>query len=153
ERAAEVASSNWPLVIPIPVVLLAFFIWRRRGRDPRRRPIAVQYEPPSGLSPAEAGTLLDNSADLRDITSTMVDLAVRGYLKIEEYEDNKLFGLISGRGYALHRLAPPADAAPLAPHEQLMLDGLFRGHGARVEFADLKEEFYTELTGIKNRIF
>jgi uncharacterized membrane protein len=153
ERAAAVATSNWPLVIPIPVFLLAFFIWRRRGRDPRSRPIAVQYEPPAGMSPAEAGTLLDNAADLRDITATLVDLAVRGYLKIEEYEDNKLFGLISGRGYALHRLAPPVGATPRAPHEQRMLDGLFRRHGDRVEFADLKEEFYTELPGIKDGIF
>ena len=152
-RAQQVVSSNWPLAIPIPVFLLAFWIWWRRGRDPRRNPIAVQYEPPSGLSPAEAGTLLDNSADLRDITATMVDLAVRGYLKIEEYEDNKLFGLISGRGYALHRLAPPSGATPLAPHEQLMLDGLFRNHADRVELSDLKDEFYTELPGIKNGIF
>src|SRR5258706_536071 len=152
-RVEEVASSNWPLAIPIPVLLLAFFIWSRRGRDPRRRPIAVQYEPPPGLSPAEAGTLLDNSADLRDITATMVDLAVRGYLQIEEYEENKLFGLLSGRGYALRRLEPRANATPLAPHEQLMLDGLFRRHAGRVELSDLKDEFYTELPGIKNGIF
>jgi len=152
-RAQEVVSSNWPLTIPIPVFLLAFWIWWRRGRDPRRRPIAVQYEPPRGLSPAEAGTLLDNSADLRDITATMVDLAVRGYLQIEEYEDNKLFGLLSGRGYALRRLDPPANAVELAPHEQRMLDGIFRRHEGRVELNDLKEEFYTELPGIKSGIF
>jgi uncharacterized membrane protein len=152
-RAQQLVSSNWPLVIPLPVFLFAFLVWRRRGKDPRRNPIAVQYEPPSGLSPAEAGTLLDNSADLRDITATMVDLAVRGYLKIEEYEDNKLFGLLSGRGYALRRLEPPADAPALAPHEQLMLDGIFRHHGDRVELSDLKDEFYTELPGIKNGIF
>ena len=153
ERAVQVVNSNWPLVIPVPVFFLAFLIWRRRGRDPRRLPIAVQYEPPKGMSPAEAGTLLDNAADLRDITATLVDLAVRGYLQIEEHEENKLFGLISGRGYALRRLAPPANAAPLAPHEQLMLDGLFRRHGDRVELAELKEEFYTELPGIKDGIF
>ncbi len=152
-RAQQVVSSNWPLAIPIPVSLLAFFIWWRRGRDPRRLPIAVQYEPPRGLSPAEAGTLLDNSADLRDITATLVDLAVRGHLQIEEYEENKLFGLLSGRGYALRRLDPPADAPELAPHEQRMFDGLFRHHGGRVELSDLKEEFYTELPGIKSGIF
>jgi uncharacterized membrane protein len=152
-RAAEAVSSNWPLAIPVPVFLLAFLIWRRRGRDPRRLPIAVQYEPPPGLSPAEAGTLLDNSADLRDITATLVDLAVRGYLKIEEYEENKLFGLLSGRGYALRQLDPPAGAPELAPHEQRMLDGIFRRHGTRVELSDLKEEFYTELPGIKSGIF
>ena len=143
-RAREVVSSNWPLVIPIPVFLLAFWIWWRRGRDPRRLPIAVQYEPPRGLSPGEAGTLLDNSADLRDITATMVDLAVRGYLQIEER---------AGREYTLRRLDPPADSGELAPHEQRMLDGIFRRHSGRVELADLKDEFYTVLPGIKSGIF
>jgi len=78
ERAAEVATSNWPLVIPIPVFLLAFFMWRRRGRDPRRRPIAVQYEPPAGMSPAEAGTLLDNGASARCAPGAGRDAAGRG---------------------------------------------------------------------------
>ena len=152
-RVEQVVSSNWPLAIPAPVFLLAFWAWWRRGRDPRRNPIAVQYEPPGGMSPGEAGTLLDNSADLRDITATLVDLAVRGYLQVEEYEENKLFGLFSGRGYALRRLDPPADAPPPAPHEQRMLDGLFLRLGERVVLSDLKEEFYTELPGIKAGIF
>ncbi len=153
ERAAEVASSNWPLVIPIPVFLVALFIWRRRGRDPRRRPIAVQYEPPKGMTPAEAGTLLDNSADLRDITATMVDLAVRGYLRIEEREGTKFLGLVFGREYSLRRLDPPAGAAELADHERRLLDGIFAGRSGLVDLSDLKEEFYTEIPGIKTSVF
>jgi uncharacterized membrane protein YgcG len=152
-RAQQAVTSNWPLVIPIPVFFLAFFIWRRRGKDPRRLPIAVQYEPPRGLSPAEAGTLLDNSADLRDITATMVDLAVRGYLRIEEREGSKFFGLVFGRDYTLRRLDPPAGAAELAPHERRLFDGIFAGRSGLVELSDLKEEFYTEITGIKTSVF
>ena len=45
------------------------------------------YEPPPGISPAEAGTLIDDTIHPRDITSTIVDLAVRGYVKIEETVD------------------------------------------------------------------
>ena len=30
---------------------------------------------------------MDESADMRDITATVVDLAVRGFLKIEEREE------------------------------------------------------------------
>ncbi|MGH7674856.1 MAG: DUF2207 domain-containing protein, partial [Gemmatimonadales bacterium] len=96
-RVAGVVGSNWPLAIPVPAFLLAFLVWRRRGKDPRRRPITVQYEPLPGLTPGEAGTLLDNAADLRDVTATLVDLAVRGYLRFEERDDRKLFGLIGGR--------------------------------------------------------
>ena len=46
--------------------------------EARLRPIAARFDPPEGLTPAEVGTLLDNSADMRDITATLVDLAVRG---------------------------------------------------------------------------
>jgi hypothetical protein len=145
DRAAGVLASNWPLAIPIPVFLLAFAIWLRRGRDPRRLPIAVQYGPPPGLTPAEAGTLLDNSADLRDITATLVDLAVRGYLRIEEREE---------RAYTLRKLAPPppTGAPELAPHERRMFDGIFGGRSGLVELSELKDEFYTELPGIRTSI-
>jgi uncharacterized protein (TIGR04222 family) len=152
DRAAGVLASNWPLGIPIPVFLLAFAAWRRRGRDPRQLPIAVQYEPPQGLTPAEAGTLLDNSADMRDITATLVDLAVRGYLRIEERDDRKLFGLIGGREYGLHRLEPPAGGS-LAPHEQLLLDGIFSGRGSSVELSQLENEFYTKIPAIRSSLF
>lgn len=152
-RAAGVLASNWPLGIPIPVLLLAFAAWRRRGRDPRELPIAVQYEPPQGLTPGEAGTLLDNSADMRDVTATMVDLAVRGYLRIEERDDRHLLGLIGSREYVLHRLEPPAGAAALAPHEQLLLDGIFAGRGESVEMSQLENQFYTKLPGIRDSLF
>ncbi len=151
-RATGVLGSNWPLAIPVPVFLLAFAIWRRRGKDPRRLPIAVQYEPLRGLTPGEAGTLLDNSADLRDVTATLVDLAVRGYLRFEERDERKLFGLIGGREYVLHRLEPPAEGA-LAPHEQRVLDGVFSGRGTSVELSQLEDAFYTELPGIQTSIF
>jgi uncharacterized membrane protein YgcG len=154
-RAAGVLRSNWPLAIPFPVLLLAFLAWYRRGRDPRRRPIAVQYEPPKGLTPGEAGTLLDNSADMRDITATLVDLAVRGHLRIEERDDRKLFGLIGSRDYVLHRLEPAGEvgATPLAAHEQRVLDGVFSGHGSEVKLSELENEFYTEIPRIRTSLF
>jgi uncharacterized protein (TIGR04222 family) len=151
DRAVETATSNWPLGIPIPVFLVVFWWWWRRGRDPRRRPIAVQYEPPVGVSPAEAGTLLDNSADIRDITATLVDLAVRGYLRIEEHQNPKLFGLFGGgTSYTLHRLKT---ADGLAPHERVVFDGIFASHGNDVPLDELKDEFYKQLSPIRDAIF
>ena len=149
-RAMEAATSNWPLVIPIPVFLLVFWRWWRRGRDPRRRPIAVQYEPPAGMSPGETGTLLDNNVDMRDITATLVDLAVRGYLRIEEQQNPKLFGLFGGgTTYTLHRLKPTDG---LAGHERVVFDGIF-SHGDHVPLDELKDEFYTQLGPIRDAIY
>src|SRR6185503_20686275 len=94
ERAAGTVYSNLPLMIP-PVVLLGMWmLWRARGRDPKLQPIATQYEPPDRMTPAELGTLVDGRPDMRDITATIVDLAVRGFLHITEVEDKKLFGLL-----------------------------------------------------------
>jgi hypothetical protein len=153
DRAAGVLASNWPLGIPLPVFLLAFLAWRKRGRDPRQRPITVLYEPPQGLTPGEAGTLLDNSVDMRDVTATLVDLAVRGYLRIEERDDRHLLGLIGSREYILHRLDPPAGASGLAPHEALLLDGIFSSRGNSVELSQLENVFYTKIPGIRTSLF
>jgi uncharacterized membrane protein len=151
DRALGVAGSNWPLLIPIPVFLFAFLAWRRWGADPRQRPITVQYTPPEGLTPAEAGTLLDNSADMRDITATLVDLAVRGKLRIEEHQNPKLFGLFGGgTEYTLQRRI---SGESLAPHETQVFDGIFDGRGDRVRLQDLNDEFYKQLPYIRESIF
>ncbi len=39
---------------------------------------AMESEPPAGVRPGQAGTLLDGVANPRDVTGTIVDLAVRG---------------------------------------------------------------------------
>jgi uncharacterized membrane protein len=150
-RALGVIGSNWPLVIPILALVLSFLAWQRWGADPRRRPIAVQYEPPAGMTPAEAGTLLDNRADMRDITATLVDLAVRGKIRIEETQSPKILGLFGGgTEYTLHRLGSEGQ---LAPHESRVFDGVFDGRGARVPLDDLKDEFYKELPPISDAIY
>lgn len=44
----------------------------------------VAYHPPDGLRPAQVGVLIDQTAGPLDVTATIVDLAVRGYLVIQE---------------------------------------------------------------------
>jgi len=71
------------LWLPLITLAIALFFWLRSGRDPwTRRSIMPQWDPPKGLSPAEAGLLFDEKLDQRDISATLIDLAVRGYLKI-----------------------------------------------------------------------
>ena len=65
----------------------------------------VNYEAPDGLTPAEVGTLVDEQVDLRDISATIIDLAVRGYLKIEEVGSNSWFS--SGSDYRFIKLREP----------------------------------------------
>ena len=42
DRIARIIGDNWPLALPLVAFAVAFTTWRRRGRDPKQRPIAVQ---------------------------------------------------------------------------------------------------------------
>jgi hypothetical protein len=153
ELALRFLRSNWLLGVPILVFLGMFALWHARGRDPRRQPIAPQYEPPEQLTPGELGALLDNSPDMRDILATLVDLAVRGYLRIEEEESSSLLGLLSSTEYVFVRRKPVEEWAALAPHERAFLEALFPGRSERVASSELTHRFYAHLPRIKDRIF
>ena len=153
EKIAQFALSNWPLAIPLLAFPLMFWLWRSRGRDPRVGAIAVQYEPPAGLSPGEAGTLVDNTAAMRDITATIVDLAVRGYLTIEEQNKEHLMGLYANKEYVFHLQKKPAEWGGTKPHEMLLLGGLFdNGASEEVSLSELQNKFYRNLPAIRDAI-
>jgi uncharacterized membrane protein len=147
--------SNWPLAIPIAAFVLMLYLWWTRGRDPRLRPIAAQYEPPDQLTPGEVGTLVDNSADMRDITASIVDLAVRGYIVIEEHQRDRMLGLMHDKDYNFIVQKDRGEWAKLKPHEQTLLEGLFTMGtvGESVSMSSLENHFYTNLPGIKSNIF
>ncbi|HMD30689.1 MAG TPA: DUF2207 domain-containing protein, partial [Candidatus Acidoferrales bacterium] len=144
--------SNWPLGIPVVAFLFAVYFYFAHGRDPALRPIAAQYEPPQGMSPAGAGALVDDAADMRDITATIVDLAVRGYVVIEEREGTGL--LHKGKDYVFHRKRPPEEWNDARPHELTLLTALFNGGNEEsIELSALQNRFYTNLPHLRESIF
>jgi uncharacterized membrane protein len=155
DKASLFLRSNWPLGLPVIVFVIMFYLWWTRGRDPRLRPIAAQYEPPDQLTPGEAGTLVDNSADMRDITSSIVDLAVRGYLVIEEHQKDRMLGLVHDKDYNFILKKDRSEWSKLKPHEQVLLNGFFSSGtvGETVSMSSLENRFYKNLPDIKNRIF
>ncbi|MFN8543459.1 MAG: DUF2207 domain-containing protein [Candidatus Binatia bacterium] len=152
-RAGYFLRGNWPLGIPVVVFAGMLSVWYRRGRDPRGRTIMVAYEPPAGLRPAEVGTLVDNAADLRDLTATLVDLAVRGFLRIEARQTATAFGLLSRTTYAFHLRRPRPEWTDLRDWERTFLDALFPGTRTDVELAALENVFYRSIPGIRDGIF
>ncbi len=84
--------------------------------------VPVEYVPPDGLRPGQIGVLLDLRADSIDVTASIVDLAVRGHLRIEEIEKEGWFGKADWR---LVRLSPEGQGSSVAPWEQALLDRLF----------------------------
>ena len=66
-----------------------FFNFRRKPKpvipkELKGKPVTVEYNPPDGLAPIEIGTILDRKMDFTDLSSVIIDLAVRGYLKIRD---------------------------------------------------------------------
>ena len=147
--------SNWPLLLPVLIGVLMFWRWWGVGRDPRLRPIAAQYEPPGQLSPSECGTLVDNAANMRDITAAIVDLAVRGYLVIEEHSQEHMMGLWKDKDYVFALKKDRSSWTDLKPHERALLEGIFDSGvvDERVSMSSLHNVFYRSLPVIKNRIF
>jgi uncharacterized membrane protein len=152
QRVAGFVGANWPLALPVVVFLGMLVLWYRVGRDPASLPVTVQYEPPDGLTPAEAGTLVDGRVDMRDITATVVSLAVQGRLRIEEVEESQFLGLFKHSEYVFHRLDPKDGAPPLQAHEESVFRGIFDGSRV-VRMADLQNEFYQNLPDIKDSVY
>jgi len=151
ERAFIFLRTNWILAAPLLALVFMYGMYRSRGRDPEG-PAAVQvrYEPPPGVSPGELGTIVDEQVDLRDITATLVDLAVRGVLTIHIVERRQLLGLFSREEPEFERGTLPD--TPLLEHEQKLFNALFESRN-RVTLKDLRYEFYAEIPGIQNAIY
>jgi uncharacterized membrane protein len=153
DNSAMFLRSNWPLFIPIFAFAFMYWLWHTRGRDPHLRPISTRYDPPEGLSPAEVGTLIDNSADMRDITATIVDLAVRGFIRIEEVNKERMLGLWSERDYTFHLRKPREEWGPIRTHERKLLDELFSGGRQSVTVSELENKFYRALPELREYVF
>lgn len=109
--------------------------------------IVVEYESPAKLRPAQIGVLMDEKADTLDVTATIVDLAVRGYLTIAEVPKSWIFG---SKDYKL--TSTKRATHDLLEYEQMLLADLFKGRD-EIAISDLKEEFYTSLAKVKKALY
>ena len=153
------AADWWPLVVlPLITLSICFNMWWFLGRDAlKRQAVAVDWEPPKELSPAEVGTLVDEKCDLSDMVSTVVDLAARGYLTIRELKTESFY-FLQRRDYEFKLLdsSEKQDKSPLLPYEQRFLDAMFKSGFSRtdkVRLSELKYKFYGEMRDIEKGIY
>jgi len=151
-RVARFLGENWVLAVPLLVLVTMLRLWWLRGRDPAGRgSVVVRYEPPEGVSPGEIGTVVDENVDKRDLTATLVDLAVRGHVRIRVDKKEGFLGLFSSESVVFERL-DAGDGERLLLHEQRLLDALFAG-GSEVEMDDLRAKFYRHVPEIKDALY
>ena len=116
-------------------------------------PYPVEFTPPAGLRPGEIGTLEDEIAHPLDVTATIIDLAVRGYLTLKEVPPEGLFaGWFGKPDWRLKRLERVAGTNDLVQFEQLLLDGLFED-GDEVLLSDLKTKFVARLKQVQEALY
>jgi len=134
-------ADNWGLIFPIPVLIFMIWWWIRHGKDEfGRGTIIPLYEPPEGLNPAEVGTAVDGHPHMKDLSSTIVDLARRGYLKIRYIEDKRWFG--KSVDYEIIRLK--SSDSLKNKFEREFFDSLL-GAKEKVKISSLKNKFYKDL--------
>jgi hypothetical protein len=172
-RAVTLLSSGVGILVPVlTAAVMGLLVWRN-GRDERfagltpgvvpapgeqvgttrggAGPVAVRFSPPDGVRPGLVGTIIDEDAGTIDASATVVDLAVRGHLQIEEVPSGGLGRLVGRNDWRLVR-REPEHRQELLPYEQTLLDGLF-SRGNDVMLSDLKNQFHTSLESAKRQMY
>jgi len=146
----KLISFLFGLLALIWYVGLPFYIvykWFKTGRDPKST-IGVTtawFDPPKTqdgkrfLTPGEVGTLGDETVDMKDISASIVDLARRGYLTIDERKKGDYF-LIKNK---------EVDSS-LLTYEKSILTKFF---GGKDEIRIKDEKLATEVEEIKNEMY
>ena len=159
-RAFSVTPGTLGMAGGVLVAVLLVLGWLLGivGRD--RRPGAgpgsvvgamVESVPPEGIRPAQAGLLVDEVVNPVALSATLVDLAVRGYLRIEELPYHP------GRGRDWQLVQRKAPDQELLGYERVFLDGLLASRRAEdveaVRLSDLKEQFHHQFAGVRGWLY
>lgn len=113
---------------PIIATIICIIGWHFAGKDAKGREIIVpMYEPPTDLTPAEVGVLHDFEATDREVTATIIDLAMRGYIHIIKRKKEAFLG-----SYHMYEFELANDnVLSLRRHEKAILNGMFGVVGAK----------------------
>lgn len=115
-----------------------------RGRGPEP---AVQFSPPKGVQPGLVGTVIDEVANPIDVSATVIDLAVRGYLQIEEVQTGSF---LKRSDWKLTRLVPRTN--DLLPYESVLLEGIFARDNP-VLLSELRNHFASTLSSVQSEMY
>ncbi len=106
-------------LLPIIFLIISILLWYRFGRDEQVIE-TVEFYPPAGFNSLEVGFLYKGEATNQDVTSLLIYLANKGYIKIVETEEKSLFA--KSKGFKIIKLK---DYDGDNVNEKLFLNGLF----------------------------
>ena len=167
EKLARAVATWWPVGLPFAAFLAMLGLWGTRGREPSAGSVVPLWRPPDGLPPGAAGTLVDQRADMDDVVATLLDLAVRGYIRIREVPPGGVMGLLDEGSFTgkalrtlglykndwqLERTEKPTAGGDLTHYEARVLRGVFEGETSR-RMSELHNEFYEHLPEIHDGMY
>ena len=136
------------LALPVLVFAVMFNIWFTRGRDPKGRgTIIPEYDVPENLGPLESAALTHGGVTPQAISAAIIDLAERGYLKIERITEKGL--IFDSTDYMLTKLTEKY--SELSSAEKLIMEKLFAVD--RVRVSDLKNKLSALVSGVAGAVF
>lgn len=162
ERAFSVGPAE--LLTALALALLGglglWFAHRKVGRDaagavaPSRvaefHPIAEgqsEFRVLDELRPGQVGTVLDEHVDPVDITATLLDLAVRGHLRIEELDRP------STHAQSDWSFVRRESTAPLAGYEKTLLDAVAPVGGEPVKVSNLAAAVAPVIPAVQSQLY
>lgn len=149
EQFMETIKDNLILFFPILIFFAMFFIWKNKGKDPKGRgTIITEFDVPDQLTPAEIGTIVDEKCSGKEISAEIINLAIKGYLKIERVEKKILF--INDVDYVFKKLKEGTDLKN--KHEEFLLSGIF-GDKSEVKLSEIKKDFYDDYQLVQKRVY
>lgn len=136
--------DNIILMIPLLTFIIMLSLYLKYGRDEKtlKDTIIPHYTPPKNLLPGETGTIIDEKLDPRDISATIIDYAIKGFIDIKEIEEKD------------HQLTLKKPYSENKAYETVILKALFPENtaGETIKISSLKNKFYKNLTEIDKEI-
>lgn len=114
------------IIIFLGLLFYYFSTWRKYGVDPEKPTVYPQFNVPENLSPASMGYIKDENFKNKLVTASIVNLAVKGYLKIIEGESSGILGLFNTKTFTLNKLKEPDQS--LSKEEISLMNTLFTGN-------------------------
>ena len=110
EEDNETAHGMIAFLVFLATLFWYLFSWNKWGRDIKRKAIIPLYYPPKESSPAFMKYAQELKVDKNSLSANILDLAVRGYIRIEEQKEKGF--LKDSVTYILHKEKDDYDKLP-----------------------------------------
>ncbi|MCX6816897.1 MAG: DUF2207 domain-containing protein [Candidatus Beckwithbacteria bacterium] len=167
QMAAKTTINNWGYPVALLPVLVMFGFWLKKGRDKRyttdnlyvkgqkTKTVAIfehkflpsVYSPIDNLTPSEAGTILDQKVDTKDVVAEIIELGRLGFLTIKRTEVKKF--LYKNTDYVLTK--QNKDTKNLRNYQKYLLEKIF-GNKQTVKLSEMKNSFYQYLEEFRKKV-